>query len=115
MPTAIDIHIGNKIREARMAMTPRMTLVRLGNVVGVSFQQIQKYENGTNRVAGSTLWKLAMALNQPITHFFDGLPSSDTNNEEWDSVMVTARMFHELPDNSVKKDVARLIKSVHAM
>jgi len=115
----IDAHIGARIREARLLMkgedgTP-MTQTELGNAVGVSFQQIQKYENGTNRIMGSRLWAIASVLNRPISYFFEELDQLEARPDISDSAIVTARMFHELPDGDVKRHVYRLIKSFHSM
>lgn len=118
-PHQIDAHIGARIREARLLMTGEdgspMTQTELGKAVGVSFQQIQKYENGTNRIMGSRLWAVASVLNRPISYFFEGLEEPESHPDISDSAIVTARMFHELPDGDVKQQVYRLIKSFHSM
>lgn len=115
----IDAHIGARIREARLLMKGEdgtaMTQTELGKAVGVSFQQIQKYENGTNRIMGSRLWSIASVLNRPISYFFEGLDQTDQRPDISDSAIVTARMFHELPEGDVKRHVYRLIKSFHSM
>ncbi len=92
-----------------------MTQTELGKAVGVSFQQIQKYENGTNRIMGSRLWAIASVLNRPVSYFFEGLDEAPAKPEIADNAIVTARMFHELPDGEVKRHVYRLIKSFHSM
>lgn len=67
----IDQHVGSRIRERRYAMG--MTQMQLGESVGVKFQQIQKYENGMNRVSASRLLLIAEALDVPVAWFFEGL------------------------------------------
>ena len=115
----IDAHIGARIREARLltkgADGSLMTQTELGKAVGVSFQQIQKYENGSNRIMGSRLWAIASVLNRPISYFFESLDQADPKPDISDSAIVTARMFHELPEGDVKRHVYRLIKSFHSM
>lgn len=69
----ITTHIGNRIRWRRRHNG--ITQQALGNMVGLRFQQIQKYECAANRVTASRLFRLAAALNVPIQYFFDGLPS----------------------------------------
>ena len=59
-----------------------MTQVQLGAAVGVRFQQIQKYETGTNRVSASRLWKIAGTLGVPVTYFFEGLSRSAPSDAE---------------------------------
>lgn len=52
-----------------------MTQHQLADACGVRFQQIQKYESGANRIAASRLWKIARAMQTPLSRFFEGLPS----------------------------------------
>lgn len=70
-PHPIDITVGSRIVSQRLAK--RMTQTDLANSIGVSFQQVQKYERGTNRVSASRLWRISEALNVPMTYFFDGV------------------------------------------
>lgn len=67
-PHAIDIRVGERIRYRRRALN--MSQTTLGLVAGVTYQQIQKYENGKNRVSASALFVLADALSRPIQWFF---------------------------------------------
>jgi transcriptional regulator with XRE-family HTH domain len=69
----IDVHVGSRIKLRRKLL--RMSQTDLGKALGYSFQQIQKYEKGTNRVSASKLVAIAEALNVPIMFFFDDLPS----------------------------------------
>jgi transcriptional regulator with XRE-family HTH domain len=69
--TKFDIYMGERIREARISVG--MTQDELGNLLGVSFQQIQKYEKGVNRVSGARLDAMVTALNRPLTFFFSNL------------------------------------------
>ena len=71
--TAVDTHVGQKIRARRMFL--RMTQTDLGDTAGITFQQIQKYERGTNRVGASRLQQFSQALGVPPSYFFDGLPT----------------------------------------
>ncbi|WP_367269418.1 helix-turn-helix domain-containing protein [uncultured Brevundimonas sp.] len=70
-PHPIDITVGSRIVSLRLAK--RMTQTDLANSIGVSFQQVQKYERGSNRVSASRLWRISEALNVPMTYFFDGV------------------------------------------
>ncbi len=67
----VDTHVGTRIRLRRKIL--KMSQSKLGDILGVTFQQVQKYENGTNRVGASRLWKLSQVLDIPVTFFFDGL------------------------------------------
>jgi transcriptional regulator with XRE-family HTH domain len=80
----IDKHLGLRLRMRRLAL--RMSQTALADSIGVTFQQVQKYENGTNRISASTLQKLSETLHVPIADFFDGLsrgPLLDVSNMEW--------------------------------
>jgi transcriptional regulator with XRE-family HTH domain len=80
----IDKHLGLRLRMRRIAL--RMSQTALADSIGVTFQQVQKYENGTNRISASTLQKLSETLHVPIADFFEGLsrgPFLDASNREW--------------------------------
>src|SRR3954464_15874738 len=65
----VDVHLGSRIRQRRILLG--ISQEELGKAVGLTFQQIQKYEYGVNRVGTSRLWDLSRALNCPVTFFFD--------------------------------------------
>ncbi len=68
----IDQYVGARVRMRRIEL--KMSQVELGQTIGVSFQQVQKYEKGSNRISASRLEKIAAALQVPVSFFFDGLP-----------------------------------------
>ena len=70
-PNQVDQHIGARLRLRRLALN--ISQEALADMLGVTFQQIQKYEKGANRVAASRLWDVARALDVPVTYFFDGI------------------------------------------
>lgn len=70
MTHPVDIHVGQRIRHRRWLTGT--TQQELAQAVGIKFQQIQKYETGTNRVSASRLWDIAHALEVPVSFFFDG-------------------------------------------
>ena len=67
----VDAHVGQRVHERRREIG--MSQAKLGNVLGVSFQQIQKYEVGTNRVAAGRLWDMANILEVDVGYFFEGI------------------------------------------
>ena len=71
--TAVDIHVGQKIRARRNLLGLSQT--ELADGAGITFQQVQKYEKGTNRVGASRLQQFSQALGVPPSYFFDGLPT----------------------------------------
>ncbi len=70
-PNPIDIHVGSRIRLRRTMLG--MSQEKLGESLGITFQQIQKYECGANRISAARLWQLAEALQSPVSYFYDGL------------------------------------------
>jgi len=71
-PHPVDIHVGLQIANARKAK--RLSQGQLGEAIGVTFQQVQKYERGTNRVSASTMFAIMHFLSVPSSYFFEGLP-----------------------------------------
>jgi transcriptional regulator with XRE-family HTH domain len=71
-PNYIDVHVGSRIRVRRQLIS--MSQERLGELLGITFQQVQKYEKGTNRISASRLFYTAKTLGVPVQFFFDGLP-----------------------------------------
>ena len=71
MKHPVDVHVGKRVRHRRWMVG--MTQQQLGDIVGIKFQQIQKYETGMNRVSASRLWDVAEALGVAISFFFEGL------------------------------------------
>ncbi|GAO01130.1 helix-turn-helix transcriptional regulator [Komagataeibacter oboediens] len=69
----VDVHVGNRIRLRRTLLG--MSQERLGNALGLTFQQVQKYERGRNRVGASRLYDLSCVLDVPVGFFFAGLPA----------------------------------------
>ena len=67
----VDMHVGQRVRQRRWMVG--MTQQQLAEMVGIRFQQIQKYETGENRLSASRLWDIAVALRVPIAFFYEGL------------------------------------------
>ena len=72
-PTAVDRHVGARVRERRLLLG--ISQQALSSKLGVTFQQLQKNEKGTNRIASSRLVDLSKALEVPIQYFFDDMPA----------------------------------------
>jgi transcriptional regulator with XRE-family HTH domain len=75
-PSPVDVHVGAQARQRRTLLG--MTQTGLGDALGLTFQQIQKYERGTNRISSSRLYDLARVLDVPIEYFFEDLPPAAT-------------------------------------
>jgi len=132
-PSPIDVHVGSRIRLRRTLLG--MSQERLGEALGLTFQQVQKYERGVNRVGASRLFDLSRVLDVPISFFFDDLPDSLANSldppmgrrgvgfpERSDGfgddtlsrreTLELVRAYYRITDPAVRKRVFELIKSM---
>jgi transcriptional regulator with XRE-family HTH domain len=72
IPNPIDTYVGSRVRMRRLILS--MSQEKLGDAIGLTFQQVQKYEKGTNRMGSSRLVQIANVLKVPVTFFFEGTP-----------------------------------------
>ena len=73
IPSPIDVHVGARLRQRRTLLG--MSQTTLGDAIGLTFQQMQKYEKGTNRISASRLFALSRVLDVPVEYFFDDVPA----------------------------------------
>jgi transcriptional regulator with XRE-family HTH domain len=106
MTNEIDYHVGRRLRRRRRLMG--YTQQSLAELVGVRFQQIQKYECGANRVSAARLFELAEALNVPVQYFYEGLSERDQANPE-DVPEFMA------PDIMSKKETMDLVRAYYSI
>jgi transcriptional regulator with XRE-family HTH domain len=78
-PNPIDKHVGSRVRMRRMMLS--MSQEKLGGALGLTFQQVQKYEKGTNRIGASRLQQISHILQVPVAFFFEGAPTFHPQNE----------------------------------
>ena len=71
-PNPVDVHVGTRVRLRRTLLG--MTQTGLGQAIGLTFQQVQKYERGVNRIGSSRLYDLARVLEVPVNFFFEAMP-----------------------------------------
>ncbi|MGD1956877.1 MAG: helix-turn-helix domain-containing protein [Sphingomonadales bacterium] len=104
-PHAVDVHVGQKIRAKRRQL--KMSQSALGKEIGLTFQQVQKYEKGTNRVSASVLYKIAMIFDESFTYFFEGLDAQD------DAEMTSANEISlRIKDTKIRKAFLNLAESI---
>ncbi|WP_210485199.1 helix-turn-helix domain-containing protein [Microvirga antarctica] len=116
-PTAVDRHIGTQVRRRRMALG--MSQEALGEALGLTFQQIQKYEKGTNRIGAGRLLHIASILDVGIEFFFEGVaflgvsvPSERRGMTEFLACPDSDRLvesFIRLKDDRTRRTVADLV------
>ncbi len=133
-PSPIDVHVGGRVRLRRTLMG--LSQERLGEALGLTFQQVQKYERGVNRIGASRLFDLARVLDVPIGFFFDdmpdgvggttgGLPRRSSSGGFADAqdgfeddtlhrreTLELVRAYYRITDPAVRKRVFDLIKSL---
>jgi transcriptional regulator with XRE-family HTH domain len=79
-PDPIDKFVGSRVRARRVGL--RISQTKLGDAIGVTFQQVQKYENGTNRIGASNLFKISKTLSVEVAFFFEGLDADEEAAKE---------------------------------
>ena len=126
-PNPIDIHVGSRVRLRRTLLG--MSQEKLADAVGLTFQQIQKYERGTNRIGSSRLYQFAQVLDVPVSFFFDGMsaetagsgPSGEADVEPFEQDQFTrretlelVRAYYRIDDSRVRTKIFELVKAVAA-
>jgi transcriptional regulator with XRE-family HTH domain len=125
-PNPIDLHVGSRVRMRRKIL--RVSQEKLAEGLDLTFQQVQKYERGANRISASKLFEIAKALNTPVSYFFDGLHETtnpallgfaEAGNDQFvhDFLMTSegmelAMLFPKIPKGRVRR---RLLDLVRAM
>lgn len=109
MKHPVDAHVGKRVRHRRWMMG--MTQQQLGDLVGIKFQQIQKYETGMNRISASRLWDIAKALDVPINYFFEGLDAEALE----EAAVGTADATRARGDLLADKEALELVRSYYAI
>jgi transcriptional regulator with XRE-family HTH domain len=127
VPNPIDKHVGARVRMRRMLIG--MSQEKLGEALGLTFQQIQKYEKGANRISASRLQQISDALNTPLSYFFKGAPTSDgtvpggfaeagTEESQVNNFVMTSeglnlnRAFARISDPKVRKRIVDLVTAL---
>ena len=124
-PNPVDLHVGARIRMRRRMQG--VSQEKLAEALGLTFQQVQKYERGANRVSASKLYEIAACLRTPVAYFFEGLvdPSSADAGAEPPSAeqsvhaflmtpegLELARAFPRLPSGRVRRRVLDLVRAL---
>lgn len=122
-PDPVDIHVGQRVRARRKMLGLSQT--QLGQELGVTFQQVQKYERGTNRIGSSRLFRMSSTLDVPIGYFFEGAETKmpgynsieDTMGDgvfEREETQELVDAYYRIGDPRIRKKVlglARLLSS----
>jgi transcriptional regulator with XRE-family HTH domain len=127
-PKAVDVHVGSRVRLRRTLLG--MSQEKLGDAVGLTFQQIQKYERGANRIGSSRLYQFSQVLDVPVSFFFDDMPpevagggrvSGDGGDapERTDQftkreTLELVRAYYRIGEPAIRKRVFDLVKAIAA-
>ncbi|HAU29268.1 MAG TPA: transcriptional regulator [Rhodospirillaceae bacterium] len=129
-PNPVDTHVGARVRLRRTLLG--MSQEKLGNALGLTFQQVQKYERGANRIGSSRLFDLSHVLDVPISYFFEDMPSVNMhagaigmseNQEPFKAsgspdpmtkreTLELVRAYYRITDPHVRKKVFEMVKSL---
>jgi len=111
MPHPIDVQVGHKVRIARAAKN--YSQEKLAHILGVSFQQVQKYEKGTNRISASRLWEISKALDTDISYYFEGQETESGQGVEAlrNRTISLAKQIDAIPNEDIRNQILNLIKA----
>jgi len=110
-PNPIDVHVGQRMRQRRTLLGMSQSV--LGDAIGLTFQQIQKYERGANRVSGSRLFDLGRVLDVPIAYFFQEM-STDTQGQAPSQLMGVKQVAVDYePDPMAKRETLELVRAYY--
>src|SRR3954470_13793633 len=125
IPDPTDTHVGSRLRMRRMMLD--MSQEKLGDALGITFQQVQKYEKGTNRISASRLQQIAHIVQAPVSFFFEGGPSSNSKPNGEKSAPSTAyvsaflataaglelvKAFTSIKDAKLRRSIVLLAKEI---
>src|SRR5258705_9657992 len=97
-PNPIDKHVGSRVRMRRMMLA--MSQEKLGDALGLTFQQVQKYEKGTNRIGASRLQQISHILQVPVAFFFEGAPNASAPHGSHGSALSIAQIDNLVSDSN---------------
>jgi transcriptional regulator with XRE-family HTH domain len=121
-PNPVDRHVGSRVRMRRIMLG--MSQEKLGEGLGLTFQQIQKYEKGTNRIGASRIQHIAEILQVPVSFLFEGSPGSSAHFDEAPSPTYVAdflataeglaliRAFTRVPDIKLRRAIVEMVELI---
>jgi transcriptional regulator with XRE-family HTH domain len=121
-PNPIDKHVGSRVRMRRMMLS--MSQEKLGDALGLTFQQVQKYEKGTNRIGASRLQQISKILQVPVSFFFEGGPDGAGDFDETSSPsyvsdflatsdgLALTKAFMRIEDPKLRRRIVDLVEQI---
>ena len=126
-PNPVDKYVGSRVRMRRIMLG--MSQEKLGEALGLTFQQIQKYEKGTNRVGASRIQQIAEVLQIPVSFLFEGGPTSSNGSDSFgkgtspayvsdflatSEGLALTRAFTRIADNKLRRSIVDLVEQIAA-
>ncbi len=119
-PHPIDVHVGSRVRQRRRLLG--LSQEKLGEALGLTFQQVQKYERGINRISASKLWMMTQILDVPVSFFFDGVDEdqasptpSDSDPLQTRETLEFVRAYYRITDPKARHTLFELTKAMAKM
>ena len=113
-PKPVDIHVGTRIRRRRVLLG--LSQEKLAQAIGLTFQQLQKYERGHNRISASRLYELAQLFDVPASYFYEGMeagkgaPSHDETLTTRETLELV-KAYYKITDPAVRDSIRRLVQA----
>ncbi len=107
-PHPVDIHVGNRVRQRRTLLG--LSQEKLGEALNLSFQQVQKYERGTNRISASRLYEMGRVLDVPVSFFFENINAADVTSKKTGN-----KVTEERPDPMSRRETLVLVQSYYGI
>ncbi len=111
IPSPVDVHVGARLRQRRTLLG--MSQTTLGEGIGLTFQQVQKYEKGTNRISASRLFYLCGVLDVPVEFFFDDMPTAVAASSPAQSGGKARKPPSYKPDPMAKRETLELVRAYY--
>lgn len=112
---AVDVHVGKRIRLRRTLLG--MSQEQLGNALNITFQQVQKYERGANRVSASRLWDISQIIDVPISYFFEDMSDTTIKASPRKMTAMSADdvVIDEVKDPMARRETLELVRSYYSI
>lgn len=110
-PNPVDVHVGSRVRLRRTLLG--MSQEKLGEAIGLTFQQVQKYERGANRIGASRLFNLSQVLDVPVSFFFDDMPREAADAPVLGEEDDEERVVEFEPDPMAKRETLELVRAYY--
>jgi len=110
-PNPIDVHVGSRVRLRRTLLG--MSQEKLGDAIGLTFQQVQKYERGANRIGASRLYDLSRVLDVPVSFFFDDLNPESAPSPAGEAALGETEPGRYEPDPMMRRETLELVRAYY--